>query len=291
MKIREIEAKSILVKSNLPDADWVVNPYLGCQFGCKYCYAAFIGRWKHPGEEWGGFLDIKINAPALLKRELEKLEKKHESKNFGSIFFSSVTDPYLGLEARYGLTRKCLEALVEFGYKGKVGILTKSPLVTRDIDLFKKLKSEVGLTVTTLEDKVVKFMEGYAPPASARIKALKKLTERDISTYAFIGPLLPHFVTRKEKLEKLLRAVKRAGVKSVYIEHINLSPKIKERLYQYLRRVRPELIRYFEEARTEKYRERLEKIIFPILSKNKLKLIDGKIIYHVREKIPKRGGF
>ncbi|MBI4101393.1 MAG: radical SAM protein, partial [Candidatus Nealsonbacteria bacterium] len=239
MEITEIKAKSILVKSDLPDADWVVNPYVGCLFGCKYCYASFIGRWKHPGKEWGEFLDIKINAPELWKEELEKLEKKYQKKNFGSIFFFSVTDPYGLKESEYQLTRRCLQVLANFGYKGTVGILTKSPLVARDIDILKELNSEVGLTVTTLEDKVVKFLEGLAPSCLVRIKTLQKLREAGISVYAFVGPLLPYFAARKEKLEKLFQQLRLAGVRRIYIEHINLSPKIRDRLYRYLKMANP----------------------------------------------------
>ena len=136
LKVKEIKAKSILQKSGLPDVDWVINPYTGCRFGCKYCYAAFVGKFKHPGEKWGSFLDAKINAPELLRKELSK--KLKNTKDIGTIFLSSVTDPYQGLEAKYKLTRKCLEILLDFDYQGKISILTKSTLVSRDIDLFKK---------------------------------------------------------------------------------------------------------------------------------------------------------
>jgi len=74
-KIKKIKVKSILTPSKLPGADLSVNPYVGCSFGCQYCYASFIGRFKHPGEEWGSFIDVKINAPEVLKIELEKFCK------------------------------------------------------------------------------------------------------------------------------------------------------------------------------------------------------------------------
>jgi len=90
-KINEIKAKTILTKSGLPGSDWVINPYNGCQLGCMYCYAAQIARWRHPDEEWGSFLDVKIKAPELLKKELDRLEKKFNKKNFGFIFLSSVS--------------------------------------------------------------------------------------------------------------------------------------------------------------------------------------------------------
>jgi DNA repair photolyase len=289
MKIEEIEVKSILSKSGLPGVDWSINPYVGCQFSCMYCYAVFITKWKHSDEEWGEFLDVKINAPAILRKELERRVKRNKSRNYGSILFSSVTDPYTGAEAKYQLTRKCLEILVDFGYKGEVSILTKSPLVVRDIDLLKKLDAEVGITVTTYEDSVIRFLEGRAPSASARIKALRTLHDEGIPMYSFVGPLLPYFVTREEKLRELFRKLKDAGVNDLCIEHINLTPIVKERLFTYLRKQSPELVPYFKRAETEAYVEKLDSVIYPILRETNLKLTGGGIIHHTRVEKDERG--
>ena len=280
IKTKKIKVKSILTPSKLPGADLSINPYLGCSFGCQYCYAAFIGRFRHPGEEWGSFVDVKINAPEILKVELEKFSKKFKTKDFGAIFFSSVTDPYLGLEGKYKITRKCLEILVDFGYKGEVSILTKSPLVTRDIDLFKKLESSVGLTVTTLDDKVVRFLEGKAPLASKRIEALEKLNKSGVKTYAFVGPLLPHFTAQKQKLEDLFTKLELAGVREIFLEHINLQSNIKERLFKFLEKNQKNLINEFEKADSKEYRKSLNKILKKALKGKKLKLQLGKVIYH-----------
>lgn len=286
-KINLIKAKSILIKSGLPGSDWVINPYNGCLFGCLYCYAAQIAKWKHPDEEWGSYLDVKINAPELLEKELEKLRKKFGGKNFGSIFLSSVTDPYVSMEAKYKLTKKCLEILAEFGYEGEIAILTKSPLVTRDIDILKKLKNvAVGLTVTTLDDKASKFLEVKAPPVSLRIMALKKLHDAGIDTYAFIGPLLPFFTNREDKISELLDKLEEVGVGEVWFEHINLSPKIKERLFKFLRKQAPELIPEFAKADTEEYRRNLEQVIKKAMKGRNLKMGLGKVIYH--RKLPKK---
>lgn len=280
MEIKEIKAKSVLTKSKLPDSDWVVNPYVGCQFGCQYCYAAFIGRWKYPGKEWGSFLDAKINAPEVLRQELVKLEKRFGKKDFGTIFFSSVTDCYQGMEAKYKLTRQCLEALVEFGYQGEVSILTKSPLVTRDVDILKKLNISVGLTITALDDEVSRFFEVLAPPASIRLRALKKLNDEGIRTYVFVGPALPHLVSDPEKLDGLLIRLKEAGAREIYVEGINLATKIKERLYKYLREKNPALISAFEQMKTPEYRQQLNQIVRASLARAGLKLIGGEVIFH-----------
>lgn len=281
LKINLIKSKSILTKSGLPAADWVINPYNGCLYGCMYCYAAQMARWRHPDEEWGSYLDVKINAPEILKSELEKLEKKRKTKNFGFIFFSSVTDPYVGLEVKYRLTRKCLEALADFGYEGEIGIQTKSPLIAKDIDILKRLKNvNVGLTVTTLDDVVSGFMEVTAPPVSARIKALEELHKEGIETYAFVGPILPYFTARKDKLKELLDKLEEIGVGEVWFEHINLNSKIRVRLYGFLNERAPELIPYFDKANTNGYREELDKIIYDLMKERKMKMALAKIIHH-----------
>ena len=287
LKINEIKAKSILTKSGLPASDWVINCYNGCLFGCIYCYAAQIARWKHPSEVWGSYLDVKINAPELLKIELEKLSKRRPSSryNFGSIFFSSVTDPYVGMEAKYKLTRKCLQILVDFGYQGPVSILTKSPLVTRDVDIFKKLKNiEIGMTITGLEDKVSRFLETKAPPVTSRIKALKELSENGINTYAFVGPIVPYFIHNEEKIKEIIDELEKIGVKKIWFEHLNLSPKIKFRLFEYLQKESPKLIPEFEKADTEEYREKLNEIIDRQMKGRKIKMGYEEVIYHKKIK-------
>jgi len=287
VKITEIEAKSILIKTNLPGSDFVVNPYNGCSFGCVYCYAAQIARWRNPGQEWGSFVTVKTNCSELLKSELVKMSEKRQSKNFGSIFFSSVTDPYLGLEAKYELTRKCLLALTDFGYEGKISIQTKSPLVTRDIDILKRFKDvAIGFTVTTLDDKVSQFLETQAPPVSSRIKTLKELHQSGIPTYAFIGPILPYFAAKPEKFKEILDKLEEVGVAEVWFEHLNLSPLTKSRLYNFLQKEAPDLVAYFDQANTGEYRNKLEKIIQELMKGRNLRLGLGKVIHH--KKLPKK---
>jgi len=289
-KISVVEAKSIFIKSGLPGSDYVINPYNGCLFACMYCYAAQIARWKHPDEKWGTYLDVKINAPELLKNELFRLEKRSHTKDFGSVFFSSVTDPYNGMEAKYHLTRKCLEVLADFGYTGSIGIQTKSPLVSQDIDVLKRLENvSVGFTVTTLDDKVSRFLEVMAPPVSARIEVLKMLHDNNISTYAFIGPILPYFVNNKDKINEILDKLRGVGVKEVWFEHINLSPKIKSRLYEYLKKEAPELVIEFQKGDTYEYREALNKTIQEAMKGRRLKMGLGKIIYH--RDLPKKNKY
>src|SRR5512136_3489869 len=124
MVVREICARSILSKSQV--FDYVVNPYVGCQHSCIYCYARFMKRFTGHKEPWGEFVDVKINAPDLLRCEIEK-------KKRGRVWVSGVCDPYQPLEATYRLTRQCLEILAHNNWP--VIIQTRSPLVLRDIDI------------------------------------------------------------------------------------------------------------------------------------------------------------
>ncbi len=279
--IKEIQAGSILQKSGLPDVDWVVNPYTGCRFACKYCYAAFVGRFRHKGERWGSYVDIKLNAPQLLRTELSRKLNKLKTHDIGTIFFSSVTDPYQGLEAKYKLTRQCLEVLIDLKYTGKISILTKSHLVTRDIDLFQKLPTiEVGLTVTSTGDPISQYLETYASPHQIRLETLQKLHYARIMTYAFVGPLLPHFVYHKNDLARLLQEIKATGVSYIYLEHINLSPYIRERLFKHLAQDYPEEINKFKQALSQDYRTELDIYLHQITRELGLPVAHEEAIYH-----------
>ncbi len=183
IRIREIRAKGVLSKTGIPGMRYCINPYVGCAHACRYCYATFMKRFTGHAEPWGSFTDVRVNAPEVLRRQLRRAEK-------GSIIVSSVTDPYQPVEAHYRITRKCLEVLALYDFP--VDILTKSPLILRDIDIILKIKdAEAGITITTDDEKARKIFEPGAPPVPARIEALRRLHEAGIRTYVFIGPVLP----------------------------------------------------------------------------------------------------
>jgi len=211
VKIREVKVKSILTKTGIPGIDYCINPYVGCSHGCRYCYATFMKRFTAHTEAWGSFVDVRINAPEVLQKQLTRKNRS------GHIIISSVTDPYQWVEGKYKLTRQCLEVLLP--YKFSISILTKSPLVLRDIDLFKKFGDiEVGVTITTDDEKIRKIFEPHAPPIGARINALKNLHDNGVKTYAFIGPVLP--MNPDALIEKL-----RPHVDSVIIDRMNYTSK------------------------------------------------------------------
>ncbi len=181
MIVRETIAKSILSTSKV--YSYAVNPYTGCEHACSYCYARFMRRFTGHQEPWGEFVDVKINAPDLLQMEMRK-------KKPAKVWVSGVCDPYQPLEARYGLTRECLQILTRGGWP--VVVQTRSPLVLRDMDILGEAQDlEVGLTVTTADDSTRRLFEPQAPPIEERIKALDGLHRGGIRTFAMIAPLLP----------------------------------------------------------------------------------------------------
>jgi len=279
MKVVEIEAKSILVRSKLPDAEYAVNPYTGCVFGCHYCYASFAGRFVgEPIGNWGNYVYAKINAVPLFEVELAKLRRAGRAP---SILLSSVTDAYQGAEKKYRLTRGILGVLAREPYPGVVSILTKSPLVLRDADLLATIpRAHVGLTVTTTDDRLSRFLEVRAPLASRRLETLAALNLRGIETYAFVGPLLPHFRYDRGALDALFAGLARAGVRSLYVEHINLRPYIQQRMHRALRSAPPEVQAVYRDARTDEHRRVLDTIVAELLAKHGLTLRLSWVLYH-----------
>ncbi len=275
MEIKEIQAKQIITRSRLPDAEYVVNPYTGCEFGCLYCYASFMGKFVNKDiDDWGRYVCAKTNAVELFRREIVKLHGTSD------IFMSSVTDPYQGVEAKYRLTRGILEVLAETRYRGPVEVQTKSSMVLRDIDVIKLVPNiEVGMTVTTTDDSLGRLLETGATSTSMRISALRTLNESGIRTYAFIGPLLPTFMEKPEMLDRLFASLADAGIRKVYVEHMNLSPYIKGRLFNELKG-RPDLLGAYEEADTPERRAQLDGMVNGFIGQYGMELKLGSTIYH-----------
>ena len=181
MIVKEILAKTVLSKSKV--FDYAVNPYVGCEHRCAYCYARFIKRFTGHNEEWGEFVDVKINAAELLEREVKR-------KRVGRVWVSGVCDPYQPLEKRYELTKRCLEILS--AHRWPVTIQTKSPLILRDLPLLRSFDDiEVGFTITTAEENVRKIFEPNTPSIEDRIRTLGELRAIGVKTFAMIAPMLP----------------------------------------------------------------------------------------------------
>lgn len=205
MNVQEVHAKTVLNKSKI--FDYCLNPYTGCQISCRYCYARlFMKRYSGHSEEWGDFVDVKVNSPEVLGRQLERAKR-------GTVWISSVCDPYQPVEARYAMTRQCLMVLVKKQFP--VNIQTKSHLALRDMDLFREFETiEVGFTVTTDDERMARLFEPGASSIQERIDALGRLHSSGVRTFVFIGPLLPG---RPERLVRELEG----KVERVLIDRMN----------------------------------------------------------------------
>ena len=211
MKVNEIKCKTVIGKCGFPSGGWSINPYVGCEHNCVYCYARFMKRFTNHTEPWGNFVDVKVNAPEILEKQLHSDKYKE-----GPIFIGTVTDPYQPLEEKYKLTRKLLEILLP--YNAPVSILTKSDLVLRDLDLLKKFKSiEVNFTINTLDEKWKKYTEPNSSSIEERLQSAKKLSEENIPVYAMVGPYWPEFTNPDE----LFKRFKEVGIRKVFSESFN----------------------------------------------------------------------
>lgn len=232
--IKEVLCKSVLSRTGIPTVDYAVNPYTGCFHKCIYCYARFMKRFTGHQEEWGEFVDVKTNAPQVLSRELSRASK-------GIVSLSSVTDPYQPLEKKYELTRKCLQKLLL--YRFSIIIQTKSSLALRDIELLSKfLKCEVGFTITTVDDEVRKKVEIRSSPVEERLAALEEFHDHGISTYAFLGPMLPYITDNEEDLTNLIQSLVKAKVDCVIVDRLNLRWSVWPSIIKFLKQHYPNLV-------------------------------------------------
>ncbi len=214
MKIKEVECKSVLSDTKLYGLDYSLNPYTGCGHSCAYCYAVFMKKFTGHEEDWGSFVDVKVNAPEVLDKEVRKKEK-------GSVLLSSVTDAYQPLEEEYEITREILEILQENGFN--VSILTKNDLVLRDMDILKRFDHgslSIGFTINFLSEGDRKLWEPGASKIDERIEALRRLEEEGIPTYVHVGPWLEGITN----LEKILNRVE-DYVYDFQVENLNTKRK------------------------------------------------------------------
>lgn len=203
------EVGTILNKTSgfMAGYDYSLNPYSGCSFGCSYCYAAFFARDNEQKEQWGYWVNIKENALLLLK--------KFRSKPITgkTVYMSSVTDPYQPIERKIELTRDILKELLKY-HQPRLVIQTRSPIVTRDVDLLKQFNAvQVNMTVTTDSEKVRKVFEPLCPSNKARLAAIKEVNEAGINACITMTPLLP-----VEDPEAFAKSLVETGIKKFIIQ-------------------------------------------------------------------------
>lgn len=215
----ETTTKKMITKAFASDWEggwrYTVNCYRGCVHGCTYCFARryheFIGYGA--GTDFETKIVVKPNAPAILREELKKTRQK-----MPHVDFSFATDPYLPLEASYELTRKCLIVCADFGVP--VGVITKSPLVTRDIDVLKKLNAWVCFSLPFLTKEKSNPFEPYTPVPEARFRAMEAIANAGIQVGIGIAPVIPGY--NESDIPKLLERAKAAGASHAFMSMLHL---------------------------------------------------------------------
>ena len=230
MVVKEVAVKDLVTKSNLPASDYVINPYVGCPHGCRYCYACFMKRFTNHSEAWGSFIDIKRCDTPISKR---KLQGK-------SVFLSSVTDCYNPFEEKYRNTRKILEQLISINCE--LNISTKSHLILRDIDLLKQCNNlKVSVSINTLDEQFKNDMD-HASSIMKRLETLETLHQNGIYTVLFMSPVFPGITDYKEIIVKTQRYVD-----EYWFENLNLRGSYKQDILSYIKNAYPQLVELYDE--------------------------------------------
>jgi len=243
-----LEARTLLNRCNAPRMPfkWTINPYRGCEFACKYCYA----RYTHEFMEMRDGLDferkiyIKQQAAWLLRRDLRKVKRGEP------IALGTATDPYQPAERQHRITRDILEELAQHcGFE--IGIVTKSDLILRDRDVLQRVAEQnrlyVNVTVTTLDARLARLLEPRAPRPDLRMNAVEELNRAGIDAGVICAPVLPGITDSEELLEALVAATKEAGGKNIFANPLFLKPCSAAVFLPFLEKEFPALVKQYQE--------------------------------------------
>ncbi len=237
--IRETACKTILNRSAI--SDYSLNCYTGCTHACVYCYARFMQRFHPHPEAWGRFVDVKVNAVEVLKRQLRRATP-------GEVFVSSACDGWQPIEAECRLTRRCCELLLEHGFQ--VNVLTKSTLVLRDLDVLAGRRARIGTTVTTLDERLRALWEPGGSSVGERFQVVDEARRAGLQTAIMFGPLLPFLSDDPESIAALLERAGDLGIGTIWVDALNPRPRVWPAVAQLLQKRFPEL------------RERYRRVLF-----------------------------
>jgi DNA repair photolyase len=225
---------------------WSLNPYMGCEHRCTFCYVrAFEQRADRPsGEAYGRSIRVKVNVVAVLRSELARPRWKRESVAVGA-----ATDPYQPAEGRYRLTRGCLEAFRD--YSNPVALITRGPMIVRDIDVLMELASRAELSVNfsipTLDPDIWRRTEPGTAPPRQRLRAIEKLVAAGIKAGVAMAPLLPGLSDRPELIDELVAAARAVGATHLWGGVLYLRSGTREHFMASLAKHWPELVPRYEE--------------------------------------------
>ena len=279
-----LPVRSILNKcdSNRVPFEWTINPYRGCEFACKYCYARYTHEYMElDGGDFERKIFVKQNPAALLARDVER---KYSYQRAGAddgrpehIAIGTATDPYQPAEKEYQVTRACLEELAK--REGlSVSVITKSNQIVRDIDVLQRIaaRSELSLniTVTTLRTRLARLLEPRAPRPDLRIAAIRQLREAGLRVGVSASPLIPGITDREGDLEAVAAAVKEAGAEWFFSGVLFLMPSSAKQFLPFIREKFPKLARQYEQWYSrnvyppEQYRRRIAERVAKIRVKH-----------------------
>jgi len=220
-----LPARSLLNRCSSPRMPftWTINPYRGCEFACKYCYARYTHEFMElrDGLEFERKIYVKQQARELLRRDLRRVKPGED------IAIGTATDPYQPAERKFEVTRAIMEELAQ--HRGlDIGLVTKSQLVLRDIGLLKKIAEKnhlhVNVTVTTVDVQVARLLEPRAPRPDIRLDAVRKLNQAGVAASVMCAPVLPGITDSPGQLNALVKAAAEAGAQSVAANPLFLKP-------------------------------------------------------------------
>ena len=229
---REMAVKSALNSVKGMPFDWSLNPYSGCAHKCVYCFArAYHARYreKNVGSDFDSNIEVRVNIADTLRRELRRPKE-------GSLAIGTATDPYQPIEGKYRLTRKCLEVLIDRPMP--IGIVTKGPLVVRDIDLLLELdrKTEVTVffSVPCVDEEVVRKTDPGTAPPRQRLRALSMLREAGLDAAVLCMPVLPGISDSEESLDRAARAASEAGATAFRHRPLKIDSEIRDYYFDFI---------------------------------------------------------
>jgi len=277
-----LEAKSLLnrcVSKRQMPFTWTINPYRGCEFGCRYCYARYTHEFMEmrDGMEFEQKIYVKQHAADLLRQELRKVKPRE------SIALGTATDPYQPAERRYEITRGILE---EFSrHRGfELGIVTKSNLILRDLELLIQVaqsnRLSVHITITTLDVNLARILEPRAPRPDLRLDAVRTLAQSGIRVGISCSPLVPGITDSPADLEALIRAAAESGADYVFANPLFLKPCSAAVFLPFLEQNFPHLARNYRQRYQDRaflppaYAKRLAQLIMRLRQKYKLTRAD-----------------
>jgi len=252
VEVIEEQAKSVLNRVRGMPFAWSINPYRGCSHGCVFCYArkTHVYHQDDGVAEWASKVYAKVNAPAVLRDELRRRGAKVDAVALGT-----ATDPYQAIEGRYRITRGVLEVLRDYGVP--VRLITRCPLIIRDIDVLVAIARRCGLTVSvsiaTTDAALARTIEPTVAPPEKRLRAVHKLAEAGIDVGIALAPVLPGLTDAHEHLAAVIRAGREHGARFAFHSVLNLGEVTREAYFAFLRAHHPDLVPMYESMYERRY--------------------------------------